>query len=169
MNWKRGGSPTPSRKPQKSTRIWRADACPGGKTVGMARVLVLLVALAALGGVALSGCGSEEPLAKPTSTDPLVTQGYALATSRGCGACHTSTGKDGSAPTFKGLYGSTVTLDNGTTATVDDAYLHRALTDPNADVRQGYRKNVMSAFLSGQKQLTPEQIDQLVAYIKSAS
>jgi cytochrome c oxidase subunit 2 len=52
-------------------------------------------------------------------------------------ACHTVDGRPSVGPTWKGLYGSQVTLEGGATVTVDRDYLVRSITDPNADIPQG--------------------------------
>ncbi|MGR5326026.1 c-type cytochrome, partial [Vibrio sp. DNB22_17_1] len=53
----------------------------------------------------------------------LADQGKTLAQAKGCVACHTINGSPGVGPTWKGLYGSTQTMADGSTATADEAYL----------------------------------------------
>jgi cytochrome c oxidase subunit 2 len=85
-------------------------------------------ALLTLGAV-LVACGAD-------GTDSAL-PGHGIALNNGCIACHSPTGEAGVGPTWKGLYGSTVTLQNGSTATVDREYLVRAIKDPAADIEQG--------------------------------
>lgn len=81
----------------------------------------------------------------------------------GCVSCHTTDGARSEGPTWKGLYGSTATLADGSTTTVDEAYLRRAITDPQAEVAMGYPTAMPSI------EVTPTQVDRLVAYIRGLS
>lgn len=93
--------------------------------------------------------------------DPRVAQGRLLAEQNGCIACHTLDGSRGLAPGWKGLYGSTETLADGSTVEVDDAYLKESITDPKARMVQGYPP-VMVPYPFDESQL-----DALVAFIRS--
>jgi len=98
------------------------------------------------------------------STDPIV-RGLGLAKSQGCAACHSTDGSTLVGPTWKGLYGSQVTLTDGTTVTADDAYLRESILDPNAKIVKGFAPNLMPPTFG--KTLTADQINDLIAYIKS--
>jgi cytochrome c oxidase subunit 2 len=63
--------------------------------------------------------------------------GYGIALNNGCIACHSTNGDAGVGPTWKGLYESTVTLADGSTPTVDRAFLVRSIVDPNAQIELG--------------------------------
>jgi cytochrome c oxidase subunit II len=63
--------------------------------------------------------------------------GQRLANEYGCMACHSVNGDPSVGPTWKGLYESQVTLEDGTTVTVDRAYLVRSIMEPQADVPAG--------------------------------
>jgi cytochrome c oxidase subunit 2 len=68
-------------------------------------------------------------------------------------------------PTWLGLYGSQVTLEDDTSAVADEEYLRRAILETNAEIVKGYPANIMpSIYLDT---LTEEQIDTLIEYIKS--
>jgi cytochrome c oxidase subunit 2 len=97
-------------------------------------------------------------------TDP-VKRGELLAKSQGCAACHSTDGSTLVGPTWKGLSGSAVTLSDGTTVTADDAYLRESIVDPNAKIVKGFAPNIMPPSFG--KTLTPDQISDLLAYIKS--
>ncbi|MGE3858028.1 MAG: c-type cytochrome, partial [Dehalococcoidia bacterium] len=98
-------------------------------------------------------------------SDP-VALGKTQATANGCVACHTIDGKASVGPTWKGLAGKTGhELADGSSVTVDDAYLKESITTPNAKVVKGFAANVMPATFGNT--LKPEQIDQIIAYIKS--
>jgi cytochrome c1 len=79
----------------------------------------------------------------------------------GCVSCHSVDGARSEGPTWKGLYGSQVTRADGTVVTVDEAYLRRAIRDPQADVAPGYAMAMPTV------EVTDAQLDRLVAYIRS--
>lgn len=109
------------------------------------------------------------PATGPVQVTPaLVAQGKELYTSDGCAGCHSLTGTPGAGPTFKGLAGSTVTLDNGQVVTADDAYLEQAIVDPDAQIVKGYSAGTMPAAI-GSYGLAgkPEAVRALVAFIES--
>ena len=93
--------------------------------------------------------------------DPLVTQGQALAQSKGCVACHSVDGSASVGPTWKGLYGKLEHLDDGTTATVDDEFLASFIRDPKTRSIKGFPP------VMPQLPLTDEELAAIVAYIKS--
>lgn len=122
--------------------------------VTVVSALLLASALAACGGDDSSGSGGAAP-------DDDVAAGKQLVRDKGCTSCHSSSGSRGTGPTWKGLYGSEVELNDGTTITADDLYLKESITDPGAKVVKGYG-NLMPQF-----NLTPAEQDQVVAYLKS--
>lgn len=97
-------------------------------------------------------------------TDPAA-RGERWAKNNGCQSCHSTDGSPGVGPTWKGLYGNTQTLIDGSVVTVDEIYLHTAVVDPNAQVAQGFTPNVMPQ--NYQDSLTDEQISDIIAFIKS--
>ncbi|UUZ68438.1 c-type cytochrome [Polaromonas sp. P2-4] len=93
--------------------------------------------------------------------DARVAQGEALARSKGCVACHTVDGSSMVGPTWKGLHGKTQTLADGSTVLADEAYLRRAIQEPQAQVVKGFSPIMPPAVLSD------EEVAALVAYIQS--
>ena len=84
-----------------------------------------------------------------------------------CASCHSLDGSDGTGPTFKGLAGSTVKLKDGKTVTADKAYLERAITDPDADVTEGFNAGLMKASIDGfDLGDKPEDVQKLVEFIQ---
>jgi cytochrome c oxidase subunit 2 len=67
-----------------------------------------------------------------------VAQGRALAQSKGCVACHTIDGSPGVGPTWKGLFGKTEVMTDGSTALVDDAYVKDFIRNPQARAVKGF-------------------------------
>lgn len=93
------------------------------------RTAPAVMAAVAVCAAALVACGPD----KEGTSAP----GAGLARESGCVACHSVTGGSGVGPTWKGLFGSQVTLDDGSVVTVDRDYLVRAIEDPAAQVRMG--------------------------------
>ena len=84
-----------------------------------------------------------------------------------CASCHSLDGSDGTGPTFKGLAGSTVKLEDGKTVTADKAYLEKAITDPDADVTEGFNAGLMKASIDGfDLGDKPEDVQKLVEFIQ---
>lgn len=102
--------------------------------------------------------------AGPASTDP-VELGKQVVAQNGCAACHSIDGKTLVGPTWKGLAGHEVDLLDGSKATADDAYLKESILTPNAKVVKGFVAGTMPQTFA--TTLKPEQIDQIIAYIKS--
>lgn len=55
-----------------------------------------------------------------------------------CVSCHSVDGTPGVGPTWLGIYGRQEMLDDGTSVTVDDAYIRESIYDPNAKLVAGY-------------------------------
>ncbi|RKU00466.1 cytochrome B [Burkholderia sp. Nafp2/4-1b] len=95
------------------------------------------------------------------SAQALADQGKALAAAKGCLACHTVDGTPRVGPTWKGLYGKTETMADGSTAKVDEAYLRAFIRNPTARVVKGYAP-IMPHF-----DLSEQELTALVTYIES--
>jgi cytochrome c oxidase subunit 2 len=81
-----------------------------------------------------------------------------------CLDCHTTDGKTMDGPTFKGLYGSKVTVTTqGKERTVlaDENYLRRSIVDPKADIVKGY-SDIMPL-----TPVKPEELEAIVSYIRT--
>ena len=105
-----------------------------------------------------------------SGADPaLVAKGQQLAAQFGCIACRSSgTGAQGVGPTWKGLAGSQVQLDNGQTVAADDAYLKESIEQPDAKMVKGFTKGVMSAAVTPSNcRFGRRRPDALIAYMKS--
>jgi cytochrome c oxidase subunit 2 len=100
------------------------------------------------------------------ASDP-VSRGKQLAQSLGCAACHSVDGSVAVGPSWKDLAGSQVPLADGTTVTADDTYLHESIVNPNAKIVEGFRPDIMPGTFG--TTLTGDQLNDLIAYIKSLS
>jgi cytochrome c oxidase subunit 2 len=98
--------------------------------------------------------------AKP-SRDSVLEKGRQLVEKLGCSACHSQDGTASLGPGWKGLYGRTEQLADGTSVLVDEAYVKESILDPKARLVQGFPP-VMVAYT-----LTEDELGAVVALIKS--
>ncbi|RMF54638.1 MAG: cytochrome c oxidase subunit II [Calditrichaeota bacterium] len=92
----------------------------------------------------------------------LGEQAYRL---KGCMACHSVDGSRLVGPSFKGIFGEEVSVvaeGKEYTVTVDEDYLRRSMLEPNAEKVKGFEAIPMPPQV-----LTDEEINQLIAFIKS--
>ncbi len=122
------------------------------------RALAILIGLPVL-VAAVAACGDDG--GGTSSLSDAAKHGQQLAKSAGCAACHGADGQGGIGPAWTGVLGSTVTLTDGSTVTVDEAYLTRSIKDPQAQVVKGFAVSMPANDLSDQ------DIADLVAYITS--
>lgn len=101
----------------------------------------------------------EEILA---STDNPAGRGKKLVTQNGCLGCHSLDGSPNTGPTWFGLYGSQVTLSDGTTVTANDAFIAESILQPQAKFVAGFETVQMPVF-----KFTDEQIADIIAFIKT--
>lgn len=123
-------------------------------------VLLTFVGAFAIGG-GTGGGAAESEIVRPAESP-----GERIARLQGCIACHSNTSSDVIVgPSWVGLYGSTVTMVDGTTVTVDDAYLEESILDATAKVVEGF--GPVSVMPSFQGTLTDQEVTTLINYIKS--
>jgi mono/diheme cytochrome c family protein len=91
---------------------------------------------------------TEEPSGSPEA-------GQAVFGSAGCGACHTFAAADASGTTGPNL--------DETLAGKDAAFVRQSIVDPDAEIAQGFSAGVMPK--TYEDQLSPEQLDDLVAFL----
>lgn len=106
--------------------------------------------------------------APAAATPQLVARGKALFTADSCVGCHSLTGAAGAGPPLNGVAGSSVKLVGGQTVTADDAYLERAITDPDAEIVDRYHSGLMGPAIAGfGLDKKPDDLRALVAFLKS--
>jgi cytochrome c oxidase subunit 2 len=96
------------------------------------------------------------------TTGTSVDDGARLFSELSCTTCHKAD-STGRGPTLIGLYGSTVTLNDGRQVVADEAYLRESIVNSQAKIVQGYQP-IMPLF---QGAITEENLMQLVAYVES--
>jgi len=89
--------------------------------------------------------------------------GAILYTKKGCAACHSVDGTAGIGPTWKGLWGTSVALEGGRSASADSNYVVKSMMDPASDVVKGFQP-IMPPF---QGVLSDKEVNGLTAYIQS--
>jgi len=98
---------------------------------------------------------------------PVLTpleEGAKLFVDRGCQGCHSIDGSAGTGPSFLNLMGREEALKDGSTITVDENYIVESIKYPNKQLVAGYSAGQMPSF---EGQLTDEQIDNIITYIKT--
>ncbi len=103
-------------------------------------------------------------VAKPTAPPPAepTHPGFKVIDANLCSTCHTLDGQPGIGPTFKGLYGRTEKLRDGSTVTVNDAFIREKLLHPDAKVVAGTFEQEMP-----KTDLTDEEIEEVIEYIQT--
>jgi cytochrome c oxidase subunit 2 len=94
-------------------------------------------------------------------------EGLGVLRNTGCLACHSVDGARLVGPTFKGLFGSEVTVvinNRETRKTVDEAYISRSVYDPDMEIAEGFSKGLMKSYTDV---LTEEDFQKILDYIKT--
>jgi cytochrome c oxidase subunit 2 len=110
----------------------------------------------------LSPADYKKWLDESTSGMSLAQNGERLFASMGCNACHNGNAT-ARGPNLAGVYGSKLTLTDGSQRLVDDAYLRDAILNPSQHVTAGYAP-IMPTY---QGQISEDGLIDLVEYIKS--
>ena len=97
-----------------------------------------------------------------TSGMSLAQNGERLFASMGCNACHSGNAA-ARGPSLAGVYGSKLTLTNGSQVLVNDAYLRDAILNPSQHVTAGYSP-IMPTY---QGQISEDGLIDLVEYLKN--
>lgn len=108
----------------------------------------------------LTGCsGGDDDL----MLSPEGARGREIANTEGCGSCHGGKGEGTAAPSWQGLVGTEVELDDGRVVVADEDYIRRSITDPKADLVAGYTLRMP------ENDLTDSDIEFVLTYIKELS
>lgn len=99
-----------------------------------------------------------------TVVGSMAQSGDTLFQQLGCGTCHRFD-VQGRGPNLRGVYGNPVQLEDGRTVIADANYIRESILSPAAKVVSGF-KPIMPSF---QGQVSDEEVNALIAYIKSMS
>jgi len=94
-------------------------------------------------------------------------EGEAIMKNQGCFACHSTDGSRIIGPSYLNLFGEqqTVVRDGkDVTITVDEAYVHKSIFDPNSEIVKGYQRNLMQSY---EGVLTGDDVAKIIEYLKS--
>lgn len=82
--------------------------------------------------------------------------------SQQCIACHSNDGSVVIGPSWKGTWGTEREFEDGSSAIMDENYILNSIVDPNSQLVKGY-----PPAMPPYKDLSQDQVDSLIAYIKS--
>jgi cytochrome c oxidase subunit II len=92
----------------------------------------------------------------------MMDTGAKLFSDLGCVMCHRAD-TPGRGPNLVGIYNKPVQLEDGRTVIADENYIRESIMEPNAKVVKGFRP-IMPTL---QGQISDDQLNELVAYVKS--
>lgn len=100
---------------------------------------------------------------RPTTREGRIRLGKEVYEKKGCNACHTDDGSPRVGVTFAGLWGTRVTLADGSTRTVDEQFIKDSLVNPRVIRQAGYRESMPSF----EGVLRPEEIEAVAVYVET--
>lgn len=84
-----------------------------------------------------------------------------------CTACHSFDGTKLVGPSFKGLMGRKEMVETAgekREITVDSDYIKKSITDPNADIVEGFNKGLMQSY---KESISDEELNEIVKYLET--
>lgn len=135
---------------------------PKPKIDGLASKYASLGLNVASAASAPTGAAAATAIAEAVE-DP-ATHGAQLVKDYACTACHSPGKQKLVGPGWGGLYGSNVTLTDGSTVVADDAYLTESIRNANTQIVAGYVAGTMPEYAN---MLTDDEVAAMVAYIRS--
>jgi cytochrome c oxidase subunit 2 len=93
----------------------------------------------------------------------LAQRGQKLYNEKGCVACHSIDGSLKVGPSWKGIYGKSEVMSDGSKVDVDENYIRESILNPNAKIVKSFSSGVMPSF---QGQMTEEQLNAIIEFIK---
>ena len=129
------------------------------------KTLLTILAICVVGGVAYFAKerSKNQPLKPMIVADPEDMRDRREVFFRvSCDHCHSLDGTHLIGPTMKGLYGSQVTLSDGSVVTADEPFIRNFIVSPNNKIIKGYSPTMPSF----NHLLSDKDVDDLVAFIK---
>jgi cytochrome c oxidase subunit 2 len=93
---------------------------------------------------------------------PAAELGEKMYNQQGCAGCHSLDGSTKTGPSWKGVFGRSETMSDGSTLVVDENYLKESIMEPQAHIVRGFSP-VMPTFKG---KLSDKKIAGLIAFIK---
>jgi cytochrome c oxidase subunit 2 len=97
----------------------------------------------------------------PAAAEPTH-PGFKIMDANLCTTCHSLDGQPGIGPTFKGLYGRNEKLRDGSTVTVNDAFIREKILHPDAKVIAGKFEQEMP-----KTELSDHEAEEIVEYLQT--
>lgn len=94
---------------------------------------------------------------------PPVELGKMLYQQQGCSTCHSVDGTRKVGPSWKGIFGKSEQLADGSSITIDENYIKESILDPQAKVVQSF----VPSMPTYKGKLNDKQLNGLIEYIKS--
>lgn len=94
----------------------------------------------------------------------LALEGERLVSSMGCTGCHTSDGSRKIGPSYKGMFGRTVVLADGSEVIADENWIREKIETPDRRSIRGYEGLVMPSYAG---QLNERELNAVIEYMKS--
>lgn len=117
--------------------------------------LILMLGVFVFGGCVVGGKNAASP----------AEEGRRIAEAKGCFACHSTDGTIKRAPSWLGLYGAEIELEDGGSVIADESYIKESILEPQAKIGKGYGdKAIMPSF---QGRITDEEISKITEYMKT--
>lgn len=105
------------------------------------------------------------PDMKNLTKEKREARGKDLYSKKQCVGCHTVDGSKGVAPTWKGMFGKSHKMADGTDVVADENYVRESILTPNAKIVAGYASpSVMPTY---QGTLKDRDIDAIIDFMKS--
>lgn len=105
---------------------------------------------------ALASCSNEPELQLTAAAQ----EGRSVALDNGCASCHGKNGQGVTAPSWQGIYLEQIPLDGGISVLGDEDYLYRSISDPQAQIVEGWTIKMP------ENDLTDSEIASVIAFIK---
>jgi len=138
--------------------IFCAEYCGTGHSVMLGKVNVLSPEAYDIWENGLPGEGGGA-----VASLPPAELGEKIYKEKGCNACHSVDGSTLVGPSFKGVFGHTVELADGSKVEADENYLRQSVLEPQSQVVKGFQP-VMPSFKGI---LSDDEVTAVIAYIKT--
>jgi len=99
----------------------------------------------------------------PKEGETVADWGKRLYAEKNCAGCHSIDGGAGAGPSWKGLYGRSEPMSDGTNITADENYIRESILEPQAHIVKGFGP-VMPSYKGI---LQDKEIDAIISFMKT--